>query len=150
MTGRIVRAALAAALALTVVVGPAAAAKPESSGPACADIKVQGTYVDSTVDPTLPISPVVKVVITTAAPSCTRLYYSAYVQYGSNSYGAGAYGNGTNRIELTLYLLGSQNEPWVYLFAMSSSASRRLDIAPNVGTLPIALNDTSQPRPAAD
>lgn len=85
-------------------------------------------------------------VITTAAPSCSRIYYSysAYVQYSGNTGGAGANGNGTNRIELTVWLAASQNEQWVYLRATSDSRAHRLDTAPNSGSLALALNDTSQ------
>lgn len=149
MNRRSLPAALAAIILAASVAGPVLA-KPEASGPACADIKVQGTYVDSSVDPTLPISPAVKVVITTAAPSCPRIYYSAFVQYSGNTDGKGTYGNGTNRIELTIYLAASQNEPWVYLRATSDSRAHRLDNAPDSGSLALRLNDTSQPRPLVD
>ena len=149
MNRRNLRALLAATVLTATVAGPVAA-KPEASGPACADIKVQGTYVDSSVDPTLPISPAVKVVITTAAPSCPRIYYSAYVQYSGNTEAAGTYGNGTNRIEMTIYLSASHNEPWVYLRASSSSRTRLLDNAPDSGSMALELNNISLPRHQAD
>lgn len=140
---------VAAAVLTATVAGPVAA-KPEASGPACADIKVQGTYVDPSVDPTLPF-PAVRVVITTAAPSCPRIYYSAYVQFsGNNTAGTTEPGNGTNRIELTVYLPTLQNEQWVYLWADSGSRTRRYDIAPNFGSMALQLNDISLPRPQAD
>ncbi len=141
--------AVSAAVVLTVAVAAPAMAKPEASGPACADIRVQGTYVDPSVDPTLPFA-AVRVVMTTAAPSCSRVHYSAYVQYSGNTAGASASGDGTSRIELTIYLPGSRDEPWVYLWATSGSRSRLYDIAPNSGSMALALNDTSQPRPQAD
>lgn len=141
---RTVSAGLAAVI-LTVSLAAPVAAKPEASGPACADIRVQATYIDETVDPTL-LGPSAKVAITTAAPSCPRIRYAAYVQWSNGSSGAEVAGNGTTRLEMTIYL-GTTDE-WVCLRA-ESRGGRLFDSAPNAGCLSLRLNDT-EIRPPVD
>lgn len=141
---RTLAAGLGAAVLAVVMVAPAAA-RPEASGPACADISLQATYVDETIDPTL-LGPSARIVITTAAPSCPRIRYAVYVKWSNGMAGQDRVGDGTSQLDMTIYL--GTTDPWVCVWA-ESRGKRQFDVAPNSGCLSRTLNDTTA-RPPAD
>lgn len=137
---RSITAFVAAGLLLLAMAVPASAAKPEASGPACADI-VDGTasYVTEGDDRNVVVN------MFTAAPSCSNITYTVNVLSADGSTllaSASTPGDGTTEFGLIATVPGEESTVCVYLTS-SSPGGKVFDRAPDTGCVTLQLDGGS-------
>ena len=134
---RSITALIAAGLLLLAMAVPAAAVKPEASGPACRDITVTLSY--QTIDGT----PTATFLFETADPrgTCRGVLYSGFVldSSGTTLLAEGSTtGDGTNQLGLAVPVTNGPTEVCVY--ATSGSGPQVWDRAPDTGCVVLLLD----------
>lgn len=134
---RSITALVAAGLLLLAIAVPASAAKPEASGPSCADI-VDGTASYVTEDG----SRIVPASLTTAAPSCGNVTYTLYVLTADGSAqltSASRNGDGSTELGLMATVSGDHTTVCVYVTS-SSPGGKVFDRGPDTGCVTLELD----------
>jgi hypothetical protein len=133
---RSITTALAAGLVLLATAGPAAA-KPEATGPKCADILVTGNYTTDTDTG----NPTVTFLFDEPLASCSQVTYSAYVyaSAGGTLLASGSTRGDGGQIGYLFELPGGPSS--VCLSATSSSpGGKTFDAAPDTGCVVAVLD----------
>lgn len=133
---RSLTALIAAGLLLLAMAVPASAAKPEATGPACADISVSAAYATDGTGRTVLFA------FETAAPSCSNVTYTGYVLSadGLTQLASGwITGDGTTEVFLAVPVPGDHTTVCVYATS-SSPGGKVFDRAPDSGCSPRVLD----------
>lgn len=129
---RSITAFIAAGLLLLAMAMPAAAAKPEATGPACADILPEGVSAGYTTEAG---TPTVSMLFELHAPSCKNVRYAAFVYEATGTtllasgYVAGT-GDASNEIGLLIPVPDGPSQVCVYA-ATQASGGTIFDRAPD-------------------
>ena len=124
---RIITAALAASMLTLALVTVASAAKPDATGPRCADFEVDVAYSEDGSE--------ILFLFTTQAPSCARLQYTGYVYSDSTAATAvSAFANGNGTTSVGVAVPSGDDAEVCVAAATTSSSGHVYDAAPNTGT----------------